>query len=37
MGSEFRELDTREKDLLEKLLDAATHGREELRTQLKHV
>jgi uncharacterized protein DUF6984 len=37
MGSEFRELNTREKDLLEKLLDAATHGREELRTQLKHV
>lgn len=37
MDSEFRELNTREKDLLERLLGAATHGRDELRTQLNHV
>jgi hypothetical protein len=37
MNSELRELNTREKDLLEKLLDAATHGRDELHTQLRHV
>jgi hypothetical protein len=37
MESEFRELNTRERDLLEKLLAAAIHGRDELRTQLKEV
>jgi uncharacterized protein DUF6984 len=37
MDSEFRDLDTREKDLLEKLLEATTLGRVELRTQLDHV
>src|SRR5436190_7016668 len=37
MDSEFRELTTRERGLLEKLLDAAIHGRDELRTQLNHV
>lgn len=37
MDSEFRELSTQEKELLEKLLNAAVHGREELRTQLNHV
>ena len=37
MDSEFRELTAREMGLLEKLLDAAIHGRDELRTQLKHV
>ncbi len=37
MEAEFRELSTREKDLLEKLLDAASHGRDELRTQLDHL
>jgi|SRR6266700_2547868 len=37
MDSDFRELTTREKDLLEKLLTAAIHGRDELRTQLNHV
>jgi hypothetical protein len=37
MDSGFRVLNTREKDLLERLLDAATHGRDELRTQLNHV
>jgi hypothetical protein len=36
MDSEFRELSTREKDLVEKLLTAAIHGRDELRTQLSH-
>jgi hypothetical protein len=37
MDSEFRDLDTREKDLLEKLLEATTCGRDDLRTQLDHV
>jgi hypothetical protein len=37
MDSELRELNTREKELLEKLSDAAIHGRDELRTQLRHV
>ena len=37
MDSEFRELNTQEKGLLETLLGAATHGRDELRTQLNHV
>ena len=37
MDSEFRELSTREKGLLEKLLSAAPHGRDELRTQLNHI
>jgi hypothetical protein len=37
MDSEFRELTAREMGLLEKLLDAAIHGRDELRTQLIHV
>jgi hypothetical protein len=37
MDSEFRELTTRERDLLEKLLNAAIHGRDELHTQLKHI
>lgn len=37
MDSEFRELNTRERELLEKLLNAATHGRDELRTQLNYV
>ena len=37
MDPEFRELTTRERGLLEKLLIAAIHGRDELRTQLKHI
>ncbi len=37
MNTEFRELTTRERGLLEKLLNAAIHGRDELRTQLNHV
>ena len=37
MDAVFRELNRREKDLLERLLDAATHGRDKLRTQLNHV
>ena len=37
MDAEFRELTARERDLLEKLLTAAIHGRDELRTQLNHV
>lgn len=37
MDSEFRELTMRERGLLEKLLDAAIHVRDELRTQLNHV
>ena len=37
MDSEFRELSAREKGLLEELLSAAIHGRDELRTQLNHV
>jgi hypothetical protein len=37
MDSEFRELNSREKDLLERLLSAAPHGRDELRTQLNHI
>jgi hypothetical protein len=37
MDPEFRELSTREKDLLEKLLTAATHGQDELRTQLDYL
>ena len=36
MDSEFRELTVRERGLLEKLLTAAIHGRDELRTQLNH-
>jgi hypothetical protein len=36
MDSEFRELTVRERGLLEKLLTAAIHGGEELRTQLAH-
>ena len=34
MDSEFRELSIREKGLLEKLLNAATQGRDELRAQM---
>ncbi len=34
MDSEFRQLDTRERGLLEKLLEAEFPGRDELRTQL---
>jgi hypothetical protein len=37
MDSEFRELTQREKGLIEKLLNAAIHGRDELRTQLNHL
>ena len=37
MDYEFRELNTRERDLLEKLMDAATHGHDELRTQLNNI
>jgi hypothetical protein len=37
MNSEFRELSTREKGLVEKLLNAAPQVREELRTQLNHI
>ncbi len=37
MDSEFRELTSRERGLLEKLLNAAIHGGDELRTQLNHV
>ncbi len=37
MDSEFRELSMREKGLLEKLLSAAPHGRDELRTQLNYI
>jgi hypothetical protein len=37
VDSEFRELSTREKELLQKLLDAAIEGRDELRTQLNYV
>jgi len=37
MDSEFRELYAREQELLERLLDAATHGIDELRTQLSHI
>ena len=37
MDAEFRQLNAREKDLLGKLLEAAIHGRDELRTQLNHV
>jgi hypothetical protein len=37
MDSEFRELTTRERGLLEKLLSAAIYGEDELRTQLKHI
>jgi hypothetical protein len=37
MDSEFRELNTREKGLLEKLLDAAPQVRDELRTQLDQI
>jgi hypothetical protein len=37
METEFRELTTREKGLLEKLLETAIHGRDELRTQLNHI
>src|SRR5206468_856533 len=34
MDSEFRQLDARERGLLEKLLEADFSGRDELRTQL---
>jgi hypothetical protein len=37
VDSEFREINRREKELLEKLLDAAIEGRDELRTQLNYV
>jgi hypothetical protein len=37
METGFRELTTREKGLLERLLDSAIHGRDELRTQLNHI
>lgn len=37
MDSEFRELSTREKGLVEKLLNAAPKGREELRSQLNYI
>ena len=37
MDSEFRELNTREKGLVERLLNAAPHSRDELRTQLNHI
>src|SRR4051812_38404067 len=37
MDSEFRELTARERGLLEKLLHAAIHGSDELRTQLNDV
>jgi len=36
MDSEFKELAGRERDLIEKLLTVAIHGRDELRTQLGH-
>jgi hypothetical protein len=36
-NSEFRELTPREKSLVEKLLAAAIHGSDELRTQLNHL
>lgn len=37
MDSGFRELSIRERHLLEKLLDAAARGRDDLRTQLDHI
>ncbi len=37
MDSEFRELNTREKQLVEKLLNASPQGFEELRTQLNYI
>lgn len=37
MDTEFRELSVRESKLLEKLVEAAIHGRVELKTQLSHV
>jgi hypothetical protein len=37
VDSEFRELGTRERELLERLLDAAIEGRDELHTQLNYV
>jgi len=37
MDSEFRKLNTREKELVEKLLNAAPHSRDELCTQLNHI
>jgi hypothetical protein len=37
VNSEFRDLNRREKELLEKLLDAAIEGRDELRTQLNYL
>lgn len=37
MDSKFKELSTREMSLVEKLLDAAPKGREELRTQLNSI
>ncbi len=37
MDSELRELSVREEGLVEKLLNAAPQGREELRTQLNYI
>ena len=37
LDTEFRELSVRERGLLERLLEAAIHGRVELKTQLSHV
>ena len=37
MDSEFRELSAREKGLVEKLVEAAGHERDQLRTQLNHL
>jgi hypothetical protein len=36
MDSEYRQLTVQERDLIEKLLTVAIHGRDELRTQLNH-
>lgn len=37
MDSEFRELSSKEKDLVEKLVEAAAYERDQLRTQLNHI
>ena len=37
MNSKLRELDTRERGIIEKLLNAAPHGHAELCTQLNHI
>jgi hypothetical protein len=37
VDSEFRELNTRERELLRKLINAAIHGRDELRTQVNYI